>query len=310
MEDRSTRRPFRARTVLIPAAGMAGHIFTSTVVSIVFVFVIMAQLMTRQGIGSTADMATIMATLGQDATDALMDLSTRIALVYSIVQIALFLPLFAYLRWREPAFYPTLKPRPLQILSVVAMAAGLSGLIALMFMAAQALGESVPYIKNVLQDYADLSQAFSGDGSMVWIVVSTCIAVPIAEELIFRGLIMNELRRVMPLWLAVVLQGVLFALFHMNTVQTLYVLIPGILLGAVYAWTRSIAVPIAMHIAFNLVGAALPQALGEGPAYDVLFIVECVFIVVGALCAIWLYLDRAKGSVPPQDAAGTASTTT
>ncbi len=312
MDDSKTpaqdRRPFRARTVLIPAAGMAGHIVTSTVVSLVFVFVIMAQLMARQGISSTAGLVSILASLGQDASDALVQLSTRAAFVYSIVQIALFLPIFRYLKGREPAFYPTERPRALQLLSAVAIAAGLSGLIGLMFQGAEALGNSVPYVKSVLSDYADLSRAFSGDGNLFWVIASTCIAVPIAEELIFRGLIMNELRRVMPLWVAVVLQGLLFALFHMNTVQTLYVLIPGILLGAVYAWTRSIAVPMVMHVAFNLLGAAVPSALGAGTAYDVVFIVECAFILVGTLCAVWLHLSRGKGSATPQDAAGAAST--
>ena len=300
------RVPAGWRTFLIPIGAMSGHLVTSLVVTMLFAFVVVFDLMLRQGVSSTAEIASLMQVLMQQASDAVLRLSTKIALVYSAIQLAIFIPLFLTLRRKERRFYPYDRTRPTDLLSVAAIAAGLVGLTGLLFAGLQALADFVPFLKSQLDYYMNLSQYFSGDGGLFWTILSTCLVVPIAEEVIFRGIILNEFRRVMPLWVAVVLQGIVFALFHMNFIQSLYVVIPGILLGAVYAWTRSLIVPIIMHVCFNFLGAGLPMILGEGSASQIVFIVECSFILVGVLCAVWLHLNRRKGSVPLKDASGTA----
>ncbi len=302
------RVPAGWRTFLIPIGAMAGHLATSLVVTMVFAFVVILDLMLRQGVSSSEEIASLMQVLMQQASDAILRLSTQIALIYSAIQLAIFIPLFLALRRRERRFYPNDRTRPTDLLSVAAIATGLVGLTGLLFAGLQALADYVPFLKSQLDYYMDLSQYFSGDGGLVWTILATCIVVPIAEEVIFRGVVMNEFRRVMPLWVAVVLQGVVFALFHMNFIQTLYVVVPGILLGAVYAWTRSLVVPIVMHICFNFLGAGLPMILGEGQASQIVFIVECAFILVAVLCVTWLHLNRRKGSVPLKDASGTVFT--
>ena len=249
---------------------------------------------------TAADLQALMQSVANQAADEIGRLSTRISAVYSVLQLAIFIPILRYMGRKDRTFLMNDRPRPTDLLSAAAISAGLVGLTTLLFLALQSLANVVPYVQQQISDYQNLSQAFSGDGDVLWILLATCLVVPIAEEVIFRGIILNEFRRVMPVWAAVLLQGVLFSLFHMNFVQSTYVLIPGLLLGAVYAWTRSLAVPIVLHVAFNFFGAGLPAILGDSDAAVIAMIVEIAFIVVGGLCAVWLYLNRKKEQKPQE----------
>ena len=54
---------------------------------------------------------------------------------------------------------------------------------------------------------------------------------PVAEELVFRGVIQSRLERAMPVWIAIVLQAVLFGFIHGTPVQIGYAFLMGLLFG-------------------------------------------------------------------------------
>lgn len=79
------------------------------------------------------------------------------------------------------------------------------------------------------------------------------LVYPILEEIFYRGLLLQLLRRYCPLWLAITLPTVLFGLTHLghgygNALNAL-------LLGGVFAWlvvrTRSLLPSILCHAAIN-----------------------------------------------------------
>ena len=86
-------------------------------------------------------------------------------------------------------------------------------------------------------------------------VLAVCVAGPIAEELIFRGLLFHRLRttRLGPVMSVVVLAAV-WAAIHLDVSPSIVVLFfgAGLLLGAARWKSGSVYVPIAMHIAWNL----------------------------------------------------------
>ena len=53
-----------------------------------------------------------------------------------------------------------------------------------------------------------------------------------AEELLYRGLLLRQLYPVVGQWPAIMISSVLFGLAHGNFIQAL---VPGLLLGAIYA---------------------------------------------------------------------------
>ena len=58
------------------------------------------------------------------------------------------------------------------------------------------------------------------------------IISPLAEEVVFRGLVYNRMRRDMGVYAAIIISSLLFGLYHFNIVQGIY----GVLMALVIAW--------------------------------------------------------------------------
>jgi membrane protease YdiL (CAAX protease family) len=105
-----------------------------------------------------------------------------------------------------------------------------------------------------------------------WVIVAaTTLAVPIVEEVLYRGVIQSAiLRATGSTWGAVGATSLLFALVHWPMApdpRSLAIMLPtlaslSVLMGLAYERTRSLAVPVVMHAAFNALNVALAVALG------------------------------------------------
>jgi uncharacterized protein len=86
--------------------------------------------------------------------------------------------------------------------------------------------------------------------------VFAVVAAPFVEELVFRGFVVNALLRYMPPAIAILLSGVIFGLAH-GDAHSLPAIAPlaagGIVLGAFYHRTGSLAVTMIAHGTFNLI---------------------------------------------------------
>jgi membrane protease YdiL (CAAX protease family) len=81
-----------------------------------------------------------------------------------------------------------------------------------------------------------------------------CIAAPIVEETVFRGVLYRWLRGVLPLGTAMLVSGGIFALFHGDVLLFLPLMGFGALLSWIYERTQSIWPGAVVHGLFNLVG--------------------------------------------------------
>jgi len=77
------------------------------------------------------------------------------------------------------------------------------------------------------------------------------VAAPISEELLFRGVLQPALGRWTGRWWAIFLSAAFFAAAHMDLYAMPLLLVLGIALAYVYDRTRSLAAPVALHMAFN-----------------------------------------------------------
>jgi membrane protease YdiL (CAAX protease family) len=77
------------------------------------------------------------------------------------------------------------------------------------------------------------------------------VAAPISEELLFRGFLQPAIGRWTGRGSAIVLSAAFFAAAHMDLYAMPLLLILGIALAWVYDRTRSLAAPVALHMAFN-----------------------------------------------------------
>jgi membrane protease YdiL (CAAX protease family) len=88
------------------------------------------------------------------------------------------------------------------------------------------------------------------------------VGAPLFEELYFRGVLLPTLARRLPVWVAVVVQAVLFGVLHVDqgVFGVAAITAVGLVLGWLRVVTRSLVAPIAVHAGFNAV-AVLAVAL-------------------------------------------------
>lgn len=76
---------------------------------------------------------------------------------------------------------------------------------------------------STAEAYSELmSTALSG--SKVLSLITVILIAPLAEELIFRGIIFRNLEKNLSATAAIFLQAALFSVYHLNILQGLYVL--------------------------------------------------------------------------------------
>lgn len=87
---------------------------------------------------------------------------------------------------------------------------------------------------------------------LVYIIVYTVILVPIAEELIFRGVILNRLNNKVNVLYAIIISSVLFSLVHGfgRLTPTFFF---GLCMCVIYLKTNNITIPIIIHMLNNAV---------------------------------------------------------
>lgn len=89
------------------------------------------------------------------------------------------------------------------------------------------------------------------------------ILAPVLEELFYRKLIIDRLRRYGTV-VAVVASGLLFGLAHGNLNQFFYTALLGILFGYLYLSTGNLRYPILLHMAVNLIGGVYSTEMLKG----------------------------------------------
>ncbi len=287
------RKKFGVRTVLIPVFAVLGFFVIQLLVSILYIIVLFVVPIISSGSAGNFNISE------NDIQKIIMSNVNGMGIVYSIIISGIAILVIKLLLIKNPYAVRRERMNPSEFIAAGLAMVGVAGVVTLVVAGIQALGQIIPLIDSAMKDYIKLSESFIGSGNIILVIISTCILIPISEDLVFRGIIQGELRRVMPGWTAVIIQGIIFALVHGNPIQITYVIIPAIILGAVYEWSKSIYVPITLHMIFNFVGAAVPMMIaGNEKAQNYYVVVELAFIPVAIIALIFLYIRRKKDPVP------------
>lgn len=105
-------------------------------------------------------------------------------------------------------------------------------------------------VDNLLGSYARVSEEFAGN-PMLFQILTLCIAAPVAEEIIFRGIMYRRLAEYVDQGTAVTVSAVIFGVYHGNLVQGIYALILGVLLCFAYESCKSLMAPVFLHMICN-----------------------------------------------------------
>lgn len=117
------------------------------------------------------------------------------------------------------------------------------------------------------------------------------IISPIAEELLFRGIILAEMKRVMKPMRAALLSSALFGLYHGNPVQLVYAFVLSMVLSFAYYDSKNFAVPVVLHGAVNVV-IFLASMLGLLKSSTVLLVLGILLVAGFGFVLYKLYKSR------------------
>lgn len=121
--------------------------------------------------------------------------------------------------------------------------------LALLFGIIVPLGSLIPLsdtIKKMLLEF--------GEQTGILAFITMVIAAPVAEELIFRGIILDGLLRKYTPLKSILISSLIFGLVHLNPWQFVAGFTIGIFAGWVYYHTRNLTACIVIHAAANLAG--------------------------------------------------------
>lgn len=172
--------------------------------------------------------------------------------------------------------------------------------------------------------YQDVAQSQYGVAFGVGVVLYVVVS-PVAEEIVFRGIIYNRMRRYLGEWqdgsvkqqvaesgkrsengrfdiavtIAVIASGVLFGVYHGNLVQGVYGGCMGILMAYMYERTHAFYIPCLFHATANCVVYVLAQ---NAALHERIFTFPwCAGLLAVSLVMILIVEKGKKGySLPPR----------
>lgn len=117
-------------------------------------------------------------------------------------------------------------------------------------------------------EYVKLSERVMGsEVSPILIFLTIVVVGPLAEEIVFRGMIYRVLRKGFGFAVSAVITSFIFSIYHMNFVQALYVFIVSWVLCVVYERTKSFWLTAILHISFNGATFGLSWGLQKVDSY-------------------------------------------
>ncbi|WP_346779543.1 CPBP family intramembrane glutamic endopeptidase [Burkholderia sp. Ac-20345] len=81
----------------------------------------------------------------------------------------------------------------------------------------------------------------------------TCLVAPVLEEMLFRGIMLRSFLRQYPPGTAIAHSAAVFGLAHLNVYQFVLAFGIGLLIGKLYAATRSLLPGILLHAFYNTI---------------------------------------------------------
>lgn len=216
-------------------------------------------------------------TLEEELTNYTYSISTYITIARSAVLIPLYIMFMRRDKGRDMVYgryvkYEKISPKWFLLLPLVG------------FFAAMSFNHVVPMVLTALQGFIqivgrslfgmDWNIDFFGtydsvsdiiySGGIAVQIISTAVAAPIVEELLFRGLIYGRLRERLKFVPAAFISAFVFGVIHGNAVQFLYAFIIGLLLAFVYEKFKTVVAPIIFHAGANLISVIITNVMPEG----------------------------------------------
>ncbi|ABW28574.1 CPBP family intramembrane glutamic endopeptidase [Acaryochloris marina] len=104
-------------------------------------------------------------------------------------------------------------------------------------------GGGNPLLELIIQSHDPVT------AGLLFIMVA--VLAPVFEEILFRGFFLTSLTRYLPMWGAIGISGIVFAIAHLNLADILPLSVLGCVLGFVYSRSRNLLSSMLLHSLWN-----------------------------------------------------------
>ena len=138
---------------------------------------------------------------------------------------------------------------------------------------------------QLLEQYDELMESSGVAEANLISAAATVLVAPVVEELTFRGLTVEYLKRMgAAFWVINVVQALLFGLAHLNPVQSTYAFFMGLGCGYLVLKYRSIWAGILCHMVFNGYSTLVSAVAAADPPFLVMM---GGYVILGVLLLVW-----------------------
>lgn len=277
------RFPIRVRTFLVPLFGAALYLLVQLIV--MFVFMLISR--------------------SADVNRHTGSISFAVAIVM-LPCLILWLYLSKRLENKE------ILHRKLSVLTGISgaiIAIGMLGIVSIYFNLLVNLSKYFPVIEKSIIQYSEMVSDTEITLTYEKILYGIAVALlfPVIEELLFRGIIMQEFLSTMGRIPSIILSGLIFGLMHGQPIQIGYAFICGMIISSVYFYSRSIYISILTHTVFNFFGTNVTGLIeGNEQAKIALEYVEYAFIFLAVAAMMYLGFTWKKTQIREESACGTS----
>ena len=219
----------------------------------------------------------------EDMTNSILGLTNYILLASSIITVLTFLLIYKVRKKSTKKELQIVKTKNINLII-----AGVLGVCVWLFNSGVL---SLIEEAGLLTKYFDvMNQILSplAEGSIIISIITVGIVAPFAEEFLFRGVIYKTLNKNISITWTIIIQAVLFGLFHGNLIQGSYATLLGLIFGYVTYKTKSLCPAIIMHMVNNNIATILPMFLSEYIMVTCTFIGFMIFGIIGIVISLLL----------------------
>ena len=206
-------------------------------------------------------------------------------LVYGLLagQLVKLTILAIYMDKRDKTFYRNFGQRyikneklenPLRFAGIGLGTVGFGLLLTNIIMKAMAGTELLTSALNLMENAFNAQTNLDG----LVLILTVAVGAPIVEELLFRGVLFEELNRYVSVKTTIFLTALIFGLYHFNILQSPNTLVMGLVMAWTYYKTRSIKASIIIHATNNILALIPIIDQGLSPIGIGIYI---IFMVIG-----------------------------
>lgn len=128
--------------------------------------------------------------------------------------------------------------------------------------------------KEVVTDTVDYTNEI--DGTFLYLLCTVGILVPLAEELLFRYIMIGKIYRDSNIYVKIIVPSLIYGVMHQVTLQIILVIMIGLILDIIYVKTEDIMTTISLHSGLNIIAL-----IGIKTTYsNYLYILSLLLVIV------------------------------